>query len=52
MAQGNTATDVVKAYVSEAIAVVNTIYESELNAQERSMLIRQSGINDYWVSGR
>ena len=51
-AQGSTATDLVTAYVSEAIAVVNTIYESELDAQERSMLIRQSGINDYWVSGR
>jgi hypothetical protein len=44
--------EVVEAYVSEAVATVNRVYDSGLDGAERSTLIGQSGISDYWVSSR
>lgn len=46
------AQETAQAYVSEAVSTVAKIYESDLDAQERSTLISQSGLNEYWLTSR
>lgn len=46
------ATEMLAAYVSAAVATVNEIYETKPDALERSTIIGQAGLNDYWASSR
>lgn len=51
-AESGSATETLEAYVSAAVATVNEIYETKPDALERSTLIGQSGLNEYWVNSR
>ncbi|MFT5335681.1 MAG: hypothetical protein ACI9GB_003602 [Halioglobus sp.] len=48
-AEGDSAAQVLEAYVSAAVSTVNTIYETRPDALQRSTMIGQAGLDQYWV---
>lgn len=52
IAPNSTANEVVAAYLTAAIATVNSLYETQANGKERADLTAKSGIGTFWVSSR
>jgi len=51
-AAGDAAEEVVAAYIQAAVDTVDEIYASGVDALERSTLIGQAGLHEYWVTSR
>tara|TARA_R110001592_G_scaffold363371_1_gene685751 strand:+ start:391316 stop:392185 length:870 start_codon:yes stop_codon:yes gene_type:complete len=51
-AESPSAKEILEAYIHKAVSTVNEIYQARPDALERSSLIGQAGLNEYWLTSR